>query len=259
MGVIALVVAVAALHAAAPGKDPCADARSAYESLSLERAVEIADAALQKNPQLLKCLEVKALALLVLGQGDTAKSALQELFTQSPDYKIDDPSLSPALHDTITQIREAVRPIQARVTVRWLIREEMRIDFVLEGGIRDATKIRYSVETDPTVERHSGEVTLLGRVGTATVAAGTKSEIQKARVSGSVLNDDNKLVTRFEKEVLVTDRPPAPSPDVADNGITWPIWVGIGLAVVGGAVAIAIFAQPRLPDTAGTSGRVGLP
>src|SRR5207302_7863049 len=113
-------------------------------------------------------------------------------------------------------------------------REEMRIDFVLDGGLRDATKIHYSAETQPTVERRSGEVRLLGRIATATVSVHPASDVGKVHVSGTVLNDADRPLARFETDIAIKDRPAqAVTPQAEGGGIAWPIWVGIALAVVG--------------------------
>jgi hypothetical protein len=238
----------------------CKDARTAYESLSLERAVEMADSGLKGDRPALACYEVKALALLVLGQMDGARATLEALFSRDPDYKIEDPSLSPALKDAIQQVRENTRSLTAQVRARWVIRESLRLDVLLEGGLRDATKIRYAAETTPSPGRHSGEIRLFGRVATATIAVLTPDDVSKVKISGTVLNDADRVIAQFTRELPIPDRPLAPEPEKVivevegGGGIGWPVWLAIGIGAVGAGVAIAILAQPHLPNTSGTVG-----
>lgn len=241
-------------------RDTCAEARASYESLSLERAVEVADVALAKDPGNLACLEIKGLSLLVLGQMDRAHAVLDDLFLRSPDYPIKDPSLSPALKEAIDGVRENARTLSAVIHARWLIRDALRIDVVLEGGLRDAAKVRYRAQTKPAPLSQTGLVDILGRVASATIAVGTASDVRAVRVSGSILNPGGRAVTHFETELQVPNRPKGPDPErviveVDRGGFNWPVWVGVGLAAIGAAVVIGILAQPRLPDTAGTVGR----
>jgi hypothetical protein len=252
----ASILAGLVLSVPAPG---CARARALYESLDLEKAVEVAQTEAAKNGDP-ACLEVKALALLVLGQMDGARAALEDLFAKAPDYAIDDPSLSPALKDTIRAVRESVRSLTASVRANWLIHESVRLDVLLDGGLRDATKVRYTAETSPAAERHSGEIRLLGRAATATVAVVTPAEVTKLHVSGAVLNDADRILARFDSELGLPGRPVAREEKVieVDSGPGWPLWLGVALAAVGAAAAVVILAQPHLPDTGGTVGRVNV-
>lgn len=254
--------------AASPGADRCAEARALYESLSLERAVEVAEAQLARRPDALPCLEVRALSLLVLGQVDGARAALEALFARAPDYPIEDPSLSPAMRDTIAAIRESARPLAVTLRGRWLIREELRLDVVLEGGLHGAERVRCELALLPGAgEPAPGariDVPLLGRVASATVAVAAGAEVASARVTGSVLDAAGRAVARIAAEVPLPGRPPAPGPPAAGAPAqpsvgAWPVWVAIGVGVVGAAVAVAFLARPHGVDTSGTEGRVQIP
>jgi hypothetical protein len=251
------VVLLLALLVAGAAEPPagCTEAKELYESLSLDRAVEVADRTLFTDPHASRCLEIKAVALLVLGQMDGARAALAELFSIAPDYPIEDPSLSPGLKETIAQVRETVRPLSAAASASWLIHDELRVDFILQGGLRGASKVRYEIETAPSLDRKRGEANLIGRTGSATIAV-TAADVGHARVKGTVLTKSNETLASFDSNLAVPNRPQALVPErvvvEVDNGTpTWPLWVGLGLAVIGGGIAIAIVAQPHHAPTAG--------
>ena len=259
---IGSIQVLAVLAAAPPAAGGCAKARSFYESLELDRAIEAAEIGLTRDPaRPTACLEVKALALLVLGQLDDATATLQELFTRAPDYAIEDPSLSPAMLDSIEGVRRHVEALSATVRARWLIHESLRIDVVLTGGLRGASRVRFTAVVEPGDEVHHGEGPLVGRVATATVPVLQATEVHRLRVSGVVVTASGQVIHEFAADVPLVGRPDPREPEtvivtVDSGGVGWPVWAGIGAATVGAVVAIIVLSQPRLPDTAGTVGRV---
>jgi len=229
-----------------------------------ERAIEAANGVITKRELApLGCLEVKALALLVIGQLDEAKRTFEALFAIDASYPIRDPSLSPAMRDTIEQVRASSAAMTAKVGARWLIHDSLRLDVVLDGGLRGAKRIRYSTFTTPGDERSSGEMVLVGRVGTATVAVLSPGEITSIAVSGVVLADRDRVVHEFSSKVPLVGRPAPPKPkevvvEVGD-GIPWWVWLIAGVGAAGAGVTIGVLAQPSLPGTDGTVGRVEIP
>lgn len=246
---MASTIPLALLLLAQPG--PCSGARGQYEALALEEALLAASQILEKDASRpLECLEVKALVHLVLNQPDDAKSALSELFERAPDHRVDDPSLSPAMRETIEAVRASVRPLAVRASARWLIHEAVRLDLLLEGGLRDATRVRWETEVLPGAERKVGEVRLAGRAATATVAVASDAEASQLRLTGQVLNDVGHVLHQFSSELLLAPRPASTERvvEVETAPTLWPIWLAVGVAVVAGGVAIGFLAQPDLPD-----------
>lgn len=261
---IAVLHIIPALLWSSVGAVDCAEARHQYGAMEPERAIETVEAVLAGDAtRPLPCLEVKALALLVVGQLGSAKRTLQELFSRDAGYQIVDPSLSPAMRDTIEQIRQTAAAMSAQVRARWLIHDSLRVDVVLQGGLRGAERVRYSTFSTPGEERSNGEMDLVGRTASATVAVLTPGEVTSIAISGVVLAAGERVVHEFSSKIPLVGRPAPPAPrevvvEVGD-GIPWPVWLGVGLGVVGAAVAIGVLAQPSLPDTEGTVGRVEIP
>jgi hypothetical protein len=234
----------------------CAEARNHYESLDLERAVEIAEAALDRGKERpLLCLEVRGLGLLVLGRPDEARESFVELFTKDPSYPIRDPSLSPSMTESIEAIRESVTPMSVSVRARWLVHESMRLDLFVEGGLRGARRVRYRTVTAPSEERYEGVIDLLGRSATATIAVTPGIDVARLSVSGSVLDARGRPLHEISSEILLSERPPPNEVLVESGGVGWPVWLGAGAAAIAATVAIVILAQPDLPSP-GPQGRV---
>ncbi len=237
---------------------PCDDARNHYEALSPERALDVAQAALARDDtRPLPCLEIRALALLVMGRREDARAAFAELFERDPRRVIDDPSLSPPLAALIEAEREAARPLAAQVRVSWAAADALRLDVVLDGGLRGAKAVRWQVAGTPAALAAAGQAQLSGRVATATVAVGAELDVARLVVRGAVVGGAQQLIHRFDHETLLGPRPIARG-DGDDGGLGWG-WLLVGGLVVGAAaagVSIAVLAQPELPDTGGTIGRV---
>jgi hypothetical protein len=242
-------VLFAAGETVAPLENPCASARAQYEALALEEALQTAsDGLVSGRP--LPCLEVKALVHLVLNQMEEAKATLVELFERAPDHRVEDPSLSPAMKEAIDEIQASLEPLAARVSARWLVHESLRIDVLLEGGLRDATKVRYRTEAAPASEVREGEVALAGRAATATVAVSAGAQVGQLRVSGQVLSREGRVLHQFSAEMLIPARPLANERVVeVDSGpVLWPLWVGLAAVIVGAGITVAILAPPDVPD-----------
>lgn len=236
---------------------PCGEARALYESLSLEAAVEAATAGLRRGPDRpLACLEVRGLGLLVLGRLEEARPAFAELFARDPAYPIQDPSLSPSMLGVIVGIREEARPLVASARARWLVRESLRLDVQLEGGLRRADRVRYATETAPDAQRGSGVMPLVGRAATATVAVPPEATIDSLRFSGEVLDVDGKTLASFDDRLILGLRPEAV--EAPSSPVPWPVFAGAGVVAVAATVVIIVLSQPRLPDAKGTLGRVPL-
>jgi hypothetical protein len=77
---------------------------------------------------------------------------------------------------------------------------------------------------------------------------------------GRVLTEGDLLVHQFSTKIGLQDRPLPPEPLIVESnpGFPWLVWGGIGVAAIGAAVVIAILAQPRLPDSTGTIGRISV-
>lgn len=244
-------------QAGAPrGAGPCAPARADWEALSFEEALAGASLVLERDPSRpLECLEVKALAAIVLGRGEVARIALGELFERAPDHPVHDPSLSPAQRADIEVIRESVRPLHATVRPRWLIHDALRVDVALQGGLRDASRVRLRVQLGPSEQ--PAMVELDGRVATATVSVPASLDEARVRVTGQVLTALERVVHQFETELLLPPRPPPPEVVVVDGGgLPWFVWTGLGLVAAGASAVIVVLAQPDLPDASRTAGRV---
>ncbi|MFO0726715.1 MAG: hypothetical protein U1E65_23205 [Myxococcota bacterium] len=250
-----ITLVITSILAAAPS--PCAEARALYESLSIEAAVESASKELSRNPDRpLACLEVRGLGLLVQGRMEEARPAFAELFSREPDYPVKDASLSPSMLDLITRVREESRPLTAVARARWMLRSSLRLDVLLEGGLRHADRVRWAVETGPEQLRDAGTMPLVGRAATATVAIPASADIVRARVLGDVLDPSGRALAHFDDQLLL---PPRPEEVESSSGVPlWPIFAGAGALAVGATVVIIMLAQPHLPDTKGTLGRVPL-
>jgi hypothetical protein len=255
---LALVFVPFALALVAGAGPACKEARDRYESLSLEEALLAADRELEKTASRpIACLEVKALSLIVLGRLDEARSVLEEIFSRDPDDALEDPSLSPAQRESIDAVRDSVRPLKASVRARWLVRESIRIDVLLEGGLRGARRARMTMETAPdAVPGSQAEVPLVGRVATATVAVPSSMDVARIRVAGSIVGASDKTLLDFSSELLL-DKRPEPAEVLSESAVpSWLLWGGIGVAVIGAAVAIVLIAQPKLPDATMSLGRL---
>lgn len=251
-----MLTALLSLVLAAPAA-PCGEARALYESLSLEAAVEAATTELRRGPDRpLACLEVRGLGLLVLGRLEEARPAFSELFARDPDYAIQDPSLSPSMLGVIVGIREEARPLVATGRARWLVRESLRLDVQLVGGLRRAERVRYEAETSPDLQREAGFMPLVGRAATATVAVPPDATIDALRLRAEVLDAEGKVVASFEDRLVLGLRPEAA--EASASPVLWPIFAGAGVVAVAATVVIIVLSQPRLPDPKGTLGRVPL-
>jgi hypothetical protein len=234
----------------------CEGARSEYEALSLELALEKADAELSfSRERSIECLEVKALSLMLLGRSDEARVTLAELFSREIEHVISDRALAPAQRAAIEEARENVRPMRAAVKARWLVHDLLRLDVVLSGGLRDAAHVRYELELRPANRRSSGVVSFVGRVATATAAIPAGLEVSTLVVSGRVIDRHERTLHAFDNESLLPPRPPPPERVASDDGgPPWFVWAGIGAGVIGASVAIALLAQPGKPPCGMTAG-----
>lgn len=255
-----LSIIAAVLFATAP-TGACEAARAEYESLSLESALEKAELELGANlDRPVECLEVKALALMVLGRSDEARSAFQDLFARDIDHVVSDRSLSPAQQQQIEEVREGVRPIRTSVKARWLVHDLLRLDVIVGGGLRGASGVRYELELRPEGAKQSGMVSLVGRIATATAAIPADANVATLVMSGRVIDAKDRTLHAFDTESILPPRPPPPERVGGDEGgIPWFVWAGIGASMIGGAVAIAILAQPGHPDFGKSAGGVEVP
>lgn len=256
--ILALLAALASAAPAAPVD--CARARADYDGLALEDALLHADDVLGRDPERpLPCLEVKALSLLVLGRLDEARATFRELFARDPERTIFDPGLSPAQRGTVEEAREHARPLAASVQARWLGPDALRLDVALSGGLRGASRVRWRAELLPGGGAPSGEVVLVGRVATATASVGAL-EVAHVALAGEVLGAGAEVLLSFSSDLLLSERPLRPEPPIVERGgPPWYLWAGLAAAAaIGGGVAIALLAAPKLPDASGTAGRGAL-
>ena len=259
------VVAMAVLGQVSP--DPqCASAKKLYESLEVEKALTSVDQTLQTaTDRPLPCLEIKALCELVMGSPQGA-TTLEELFTRDPEYRIEDPSLSPAMRDAIERARGKVDVISVRPFARWLSNGRLRLDVRLTG--KSAARVRYSAATAPAGERFRGEIPIVGDTATATVTVIDPRPVDQLNLSGVVLDPSGAVRHEFGSLLTPPPRPPPalasqsrltePAPPEAESESSlWWLWASIGAATVAGAATAAVLlTRPGLPDTAGTVGRM---
>lgn len=240
--------------------DGCAAARAQYEALDVEAALNAAQAVVENDPaRPLACLEVEALALLVLGRREEARAVLTEMFERDPRRPIEDKSLAPSVQRFIEEIREQLLPLRARVAARWIVHESLRLDVALDGGLRGADEVRYDAHFGPEGGFTSGRIQLAGRAATATVTV-PSMDVRTVRVDGRVVDRLGREVHQFSSELLLPTRPNAKGVVVeVDSGPAWWVWALVGTAVVGSAVAVAFVAQPDLPSADGTLGRAEAP
>lgn len=238
-------------------EDPaCAAARAQYEALSVESALATAEERLKAGAERpLPCVEVSALSLLVSGRLEEARARLTELFEREPSRAILDPSLPPALRRTIEQIREEVRPLESRLSARWLIHESLRLDVALDGGLRDAQLVRYTGTFGPEEIQVSGELPLVGRGATGTIAVAADTDARTLRIRGQVVGKSGRVLHQLSAELLLPERPASKDKVIVEGGTPWWIWVVVGAVTIGAAVSVAVIAQPSLPDAKGTFGR----
>jgi hypothetical protein len=242
---VALILSLAMIA----GIAPCDAARAHYQALSLEAALTAAEAELQANrDRPLECLEVAALALIVEGRHEDAKARFTELFEREPDRVIEDPALPPAVRANIERIREDVRPMSARSSVRWLVHESLRLDVVLSGGLRDATSVRYTTRLGAAGPEMKAELPLVGRVATGTIAVGPDVDSRLLALSGQVIGRSGRVLHQFSSEMLLVGRPAAKTAVVVEDGIPWWTWVVVGGIAIGSAAAVLVIAQPSAPD-----------
>jgi hypothetical protein len=256
-----LSTALFLLASQAPTATPtCALAERQYQALDLDKALATAVAVLEHSPERpLECLEISALALLVLGRTEEAKGALVELFERAPDRSIRDESLAPATRALIEQTRAELVPLAARVTARWIVHESLRVDFALDGGLRGARSIRFDTTVGPGGETSSDKVDLEGRAATATVTVAAGVDAKTMAVAGRVTDALGREVHQFSSQILLPDRPDSSEQIVeVESGPAWWIWAVVGAVVVGSAVTVAVVAQPTLPEPAGI-GRAEVP
>lgn len=249
---------------------PCAGARNHYENLELDAAIAAAKATLEADrSRPLGCLAIQAMSQMVLGHSTDADKTLTELFYRQPNYTFNEPSLSPAMRDQIERARRSGSTMSVKGFAVWLNHQRLRIDISLEGGLRGANRVRYTTRTKPGGERQYGTVPIRGHVATATISVVAPAPVAGIQLSGVVLTDRDEVLHEFETQLAIGARPsltgPSPvtmfsePPQPADEGLGWPLWVGIGAVVVAGATVAAIFiAQPSLPNTDGTLGRIGV-
>lgn len=258
-----LVALALAVLVQVPGErpaGPCETARHRYEALAFEEALGQAEAGLAEDPGAVGCLEVEALVLLASGRPEEARAVLTTLFEVAPDHAVTDPSLSPSTRALIDQVREAVRPLSARVAARWIVHSSLRLDVRLEGGLRDAARVRYRARVEPAAHETSGEVALVGPAATATVAVPRRIEASTLLVDGEVVDAAGRRVIPFSSQLLLPERPPEEGvvEVVEEGGAPWWLWVALGVVAVGGAVTAVVVAQPDEPDATGTLGRTRL-
>lgn len=238
---------IAALLLGTAPAGACESARAEYDTLSLEAALEHADAALAKSSDRpLECLEVKALSLMLLGRNDEARAALTELFRRDVAYLISDRSLAPAQQQLIEQARESARPMRATVNARWLGPEMLRLDVVLAGDLQNASDLRYTV-VFPNTTSTRGVVPLTGREAVVTAQIPLALALASVSISAQVIDPKEQVLYSFEHELLVPARPSAPLAGADEGGVPWLVWVGIGAGVIAASVAIAVLAQPSAP------------
>lgn len=239
---------------------PCEDARNQYEALSPERALDLAQSGLARDPaRPLACVEIRALSLLVLGRREDARAAFAELFERDPNRRIDDPSLSPPLAALIEAEREAARPLTAEARATWASPELIRLDVALDGKPRGARAVRWQVLGGPGALAAAGTSPLVGRVASATVAVPETLDVGRLVLRGAVIDGAQGILHRFERDVILPPRPQTLAGREAEDETswTWLLWTGLAVAAAAGAgVSIAVLAQPRPPGTDGTIGRV---
>lgn len=249
VGVLTTVV----LALAAQPSTACATARAEYEALDLERSIQTAHGVLSEDSSRpLECLEVVALASMVLGRREEARGVLTEIFERDPGRRIQDASLAPSMREFIERIRAMLVPLDARVFARWIVHDSLRLDFALDGGLRGAHAVRYSATFDPDGGSTSGGVDLEGRAATATVTV-SRVDVRTVRIVGRVVDALDREVHRFSSEILLPERPP-PSDvvvKVESEPVSWVVWALVGAAVVGSGIAVAAVAQPDLPEGVG--------
>jgi hypothetical protein len=259
--IIALV-----LIAQSPGIAPanlCTTARRHYEDLAFEPALQAAEAGLRTDLGAPICLEVRALILLATGREQAAAKVLATLFEMFPDYVVDDRALDPTTRKSIEEVRGQARPLVTSVSTQWVDPTVLRLEMRLSGGLRGAHHIRYRYEMGATGMHGDGAVSLVGAVGTATVAVPPAVDARTLKVVGEVLDEPGRRVATFSSQVLLPARslPPLGDPVAKQesDGIGWWVWAGIGAVVLGSAAAaLTVVAQPDLPDANGTVGRVEL-
>ena len=253
------IIALTALAAAVP-EAPCAGARAQFEQLSFEAAQTLAQAGLSDPKRPLGCLEVLGLVKLVLEQPQAARAAFTELFERAPNYKVEEGALTPTQTEFIARIKAEAQPLLIEVRARWLYHEAVRIDVQLEGGLRGAEQIRYRAEGDKLAR--DGQMQLLGRVASATVAVPAAMPLERMRMSGQVLDGLGRVVQPFSAELLLLERPSPPQGQVVEKVIVkteekplpWYWWVVIGVAsagVVAAGTTAVVLAQPDKPASAG--------
>lgn len=243
------VLTTVALVLAAQAPDGCAEARRQYEGLDLEAALRTAEETVAADPSRpLACLEVQALALIVLGRREESRGVLTELFERDPERRIEDASLAPSMQRFIEERRAELLPLRARVAARWIVYESLRLDVALDGGLRGASAVRYDVRFAPEGGSASGRVALEGRAATATIAV-AHADVRTVRVDGRVVDTLGREVHQFSSELLLPERPSANEVvvEVDSGGTPWWVWALVGTAVVGSAVAVAVVAQPDVP------------
>lgn len=252
------MLSVAPALALALAAVPCDDARHQYEALAPEAALELAEAALARDAgRPLECLEIRALSLLVMGRREEARAAFGELFERDPTRTIDDPSLSPPLAALIAAARESARPLIATVRAAWGSALALRVETSLEGGLRGARAVRWRIAGTPGALAAAGTTGLVARVATTTLAVGLGLDVATVEVRGVVVDESGEILHRFERAVLLGPRP-APVAEIdREPGLAWWWWATLAAGVVAAAtVSAVVLAQPELPGTAGTIGRV---
>ena len=178
--------------------------------------------------------------------------AWYELFSRDPERRVGDPSLSPATRAIIESIRDGARPLSADVKVRWLSYASLRVDILLQGGLRNATHVAWTSETRPHLEVRRGTVALAGRAATATVAVEVP-RVDRMSLVAEAREDTGRRVLSFTRDLVLPRRPAAPEPElrvveVPAGGTSWWWWVALGAVVVGGALTAWAVASPGDPD-----------
>ncbi len=249
-----------AVEAAEVTQRPCESARTLYKDLSFDKAQNEIDRWLKTPERPLDCLEVLGLMKLVSEQQEAATAAFTELFERAPDYTVQEASLTPTQEGLIARIKAQAQPLQVSVRARWLYHEAVRLSVQLKGGLRGAHKIRFRTQRIPEeVSLSAGEMSLIGRVGSATVAVPARVPMQRMRMSGQVLDRLGRSVHPFSAELLLVERPAPVQGAVViktqeRSSMPWYLWVVIGVASAGAiaaGVTAGVLAQPDLPNPEG--------
>lgn len=117
----------------------CEAARAQYEDLAFEAALKTVEGA-RSDPV---CLEVRALVLLAMDRRTDARSTLLALFEKHPNHPVDLRALAPSDRTFIERVRAARRPMAVESVAEWLVHSTLRLQFIVQGGLRRARRVEY--------------------------------------------------------------------------------------------------------------------